>query len=168
MRSSKIRLRKLKLRLRDKRFANHKAPSTAIWQQPLQSVLAHRGCIATDLIFLFPCVLKVCISLNCIMPNQLIFSAHTADISMRKTECVFHNRIISRNLWSARSPDITPCDFYLWGRLKNAVYKTNPRILEELKCNIRDEINIISRGELQHVMGDFIKRCQKCMHNEGG
>ena len=50
MRSSEIRLRKLKLRLRDKRFANHKAPRTAIWQQPLQSVLALRGCSATDLI----------------------------------------------------------------------------------------------------------------------
>ena len=48
MRSSEIRLRKLKLRLRDKRFANHKAPCTAIWQQPLQSVLALRGCSATE------------------------------------------------------------------------------------------------------------------------
>ena len=27
-------------------------------------------------------------------------------------------------------------------RLKNAAYKTNPRTLEELKRNIRDEINI--------------------------
>ena len=45
-----VRLRKLKLRLRDKRFANHKAPCTTFWQQPLQSVLALRGCSATDLI----------------------------------------------------------------------------------------------------------------------
>ena len=51
MRSSEIRLRKLKLRLRDKRFANHKASCTAIWQQPLQSVLALRRCSATDLFF---------------------------------------------------------------------------------------------------------------------
>ena len=49
MRSSEIRLRELKLRLRDKCFANHKAPCTAIWQQPVQSVLALRGCSATDL-----------------------------------------------------------------------------------------------------------------------
>ena len=49
--TSEIRLRKLKLRLREKRFANHKAPCTAVWQQPLQSVLALRGCSATDLIF---------------------------------------------------------------------------------------------------------------------
>ena len=48
MRSSEIRLRKLKLRLRDKRFANHKAPCTVVWQQPLQSVLALRGSSAMD------------------------------------------------------------------------------------------------------------------------
>ena len=52
MRTSEIRLTKLKLRLRDKRFANHKARCTAIWQQPLQSVLALQGCSAMDLIFL--------------------------------------------------------------------------------------------------------------------
>ena len=50
MRSSKVQLRKLKLQLKDKRFANHKAPCTVIWQQPLQSVLALRGCGA---MFLF-------------------------------------------------------------------------------------------------------------------
>ena len=49
MRSSEIQLRKLKLRLRDKRFANHKAPCTVIWQQPLQLVQALQGCSATEL-----------------------------------------------------------------------------------------------------------------------
>ena len=49
MRSSEIWLRKLKLRLRDKRFANHKAPCTAIWQQPLPSILALWGFSTTDL-----------------------------------------------------------------------------------------------------------------------
>ena len=80
---------------------------------------------------------------------------------MREIECVFHDRIISRDLWPARSPDMAPCDLYLWGRLKKAVYRTNPRTLDELKHNIRDEINNINRGELQRVMGNFIKRCQK-------
>ena len=46
VRSSETRLRKLKLRLRDKRFANHKA----IWKQPLQSVFTLRGCSAMDLL----------------------------------------------------------------------------------------------------------------------
>ena len=44
--------------------------------------------------------------------------------------------------------------------LANAVYKTNQRTLEELKRNIRDEINNINKGELPRVMENFIKRCQ--------
>ena len=44
-----IRLRKLKLRLKDKRFDYHKATCTVIWQQPLQSVLALRSCSTMDL-----------------------------------------------------------------------------------------------------------------------
>ena len=38
VRNSEDRLRKVKLMLRDKRFDNHKAHCTPIWQQPLQSV----------------------------------------------------------------------------------------------------------------------------------
>ena len=45
--------------------------------------------------------------------------------------------------------------------------KTNQRTLEELKGKIRDEINI-NRGELQRVTCNFVKRCQKCMDDEGG
>ena len=37
-------------------------------------------------------------------------TAHTADISMREIEFAFHDRIISRDIWPARSPDMTPCD----------------------------------------------------------
>ena len=57
------------------------------------------------------------------------------------------------------------CNFCLWGRLKNAVYKTNPCILDR---NIRDEINNINREQLQRVVGNFVKRCQKWLDNEDG
>ena len=56
MRSSEIRLRKLKLRLRDKRFANRKAT----WQQPLRSVLSLRGFNATDFIIIIMSRYKNC------------------------------------------------------------------------------------------------------------
>ena len=65
---------------------------------------------------------------------------------MREFERVFHDRIISRDLWPAPSHDMTTLRFLY---LKNAVYKTNSCTLEELKRNIRDEINNINRRELQ-------------------
>ena len=80
---------------------------------------------------------------------------------------MLHDRISSRDLWPSRSPDMNSCDLYLWDILKNAAYRTNPRTLEKLKRNIREEINNINRRELQRVMWNFIKMFQKCMDNEG-
>jgi hypothetical protein len=45
-------------------------------------------------------------------------------------------------------PDLTPCEFYLWGSLKYKAYKTNPHTLEEPRPNIHSEISTISGEEL--------------------
>jgi len=53
---------------------------------------------------------------------------------------LFGNRVISRFgdiLWPPRSPDLSVCDFFLWGYLKNRVYTTRPRTLDELKQRIQ-------------------------------
>jgi hypothetical protein len=39
-----------------------------------------------------------------------------------------------------RSPDLTKLDFFLWGHMKNNVYSSKPRNLEELRFNITNEI----------------------------
>jgi hypothetical protein len=64
-------------------------------------------------------------------------------------EGVFGDRIIKCGLWPAYSPDLTPCDFYLWGNLMDKVYRTNPHTEEELKERIRREILEVSLEELQ-------------------
>ena len=60
-------------------------------------------------------------------------TAHTARVSMAAVSEVFGDRVISRGLWPPRSPDLTPPDFYLWGKLKGSVYGNNPRTMDELK-----------------------------------
>ena len=49
-------------------------------------------------------------------------TAHTAEESMNKIREVFEDRVISAGVWPSRSPDLTVCDFYLWGNLKGKVY----------------------------------------------
>jgi hypothetical protein len=41
-------------------------------------------------------------------------TAHTATYSINVLNEVSENRLISCGLWPARSPDLNPCDFYLW------------------------------------------------------
>ncbi len=45
----------------------------------------------------------------------------------------FEDHLISEGQWRARSPDLTPLDFFLWSFLKNQVFLTEPADKEELK-----------------------------------
>ena len=49
---------------------------------------------------------------------------------------VSRNSIHGRD-WPARSPDLNPLDFFLWGYLKSQVYSPWPNKLDELETNIR-------------------------------
>ena len=37
-------------------------------------------------------------------------------------------------------PDLTPCDYFLWGCLKTKVFVTKPRTIADLKQRIQDEV----------------------------
>ena len=65
--------------------------------------------------------------------------------------------------WQARSPDLIPCDFYLWGYLKSRVYVNRPRSLQDLQANIREEIANIPADTLVNTKNRFIQ----CMDNGG-
>jgi hypothetical protein len=80
---------------------------------------------------------------------------------------VFENRLISRGLWPARSPDLNPCDFYLWGDLKDKVYSNNPHTLVDLKQSIRETISSIEVSELKLVSNNLFKRLEACIRAEG-
>jgi hypothetical protein len=90
---------------------------------------------------------------------------HTAKETIRALRCVFgeinrEDRIISKCLWPPRSPDLNPCGFYLWGKLKSVVYlyANNQHDLEALKQNIREAIYNIQQLELQQVSRNLFKR----------
>jgi hypothetical protein len=51
------------------------------------------------------------------------------------------DRIISRDLWPAHSPDVTPRNLNLWEELKDEVYRMNTHTEEELKENIGREFS---------------------------
>jgi hypothetical protein len=73
---------------------------------------------------------------------------------------IFGERVISRNLWPPRSPDLTPPDFYLWRTAQSAVYRDRPRTLSDLKTAIAAYIRNISPADLQKVFANKIKRVQ--------
>ena len=66
----------------------------------------------------------------------------------------FPNRWIGRDgpiPWSPRSPDITPLDFFLWGYLKDIVYKTKVWDIDDLKQRIPNAMTTIDEAMLQQT-----------------
>jgi hypothetical protein len=72
--------------------------------------------------------------------------------------------------WPARSPDLTPCDFFLSVVIKDNVYKKKARNLMQLQQNICEAFDKLKEREdhLSHVMLSLPERYQKCIYLAGG
>lgn len=69
--------------------------------------------------------------------------------------------------WPARSPDLNPLDFFLWGYLKSRVYINKPESLDELKLRIETEIRNIPQNWLNNTIDGFIHRLHYCQEVNG-
>ena len=69
--------------------------------------------------------------------------------------------VISRHFpltWPPRSPDITPCDFWLWGFLKDNIYSRRQVSVTDLKDNIRCQVLDIRADSLQLAVENTVLR----------
>lgn len=85
----------------------------------------------------------------------------------------FHGKVISRGspvAWPARSPDLNPLDFFLWGYLKSLVYRNPIESVDELKERIIMSCETIRRipGVFERVRKSMTKRLNRCIEMHGG
>ncbi|KAL4130992.1 hypothetical protein QTP88_008352 [Uroleucon formosanum] len=83
--------------------------------------------------------------------------AHNAIIVRRHLDQIFPNRWIGTFdviPWPARSPDLTPLDFFLWGYLKTVVYADSPVNLQDLK-KIQAACDILSEKQIKAATSNF-------------
>ncbi|GBM51178.1 hypothetical protein AVEN_254594-1 [Araneus ventricosus] len=74
-----------------------------------------------------------------------------------------NGRINSRHFptsWPPRSSDLNPCDFWLWGYLKDVVYGRPIANLSELKNRITQHIHNITTETLRSVVEHTVLRFQ--------
>lgn len=69
--------------------------------------------------------------------------------------------------WPARSPDLTPMDYFLWGFIKNYVYQRQFDNIEELQRLVREAFASISPEMLQTVLASSVTRAYLCLENGG-
>jgi len=97
-------------------------------------------------------------------------TAHTARASMTFVRQMFSQHVVSRFgdvPWPPRSPDLSACDFFLWGYLKSKVYVRKSRTVDDLKVSIREEIATVPQEMLVNVMQNIEQRLRTRVRQEG-
>ncbi|KAJ8947291.1 hypothetical protein NQ318_014188 [Aromia moschata] len=130
--------------------------------------------------------------LDRIFPEQLPVLLENVPLQLLSNMCFHHNgapphkaRIVQQYLnetygenwigingpipWAPKSPDLTPLDFFLWGTLKNKVYRTLSVNLEHLKQKIRNACDELSGEMLRKAsVREGGQRLDKCLEVGGG
>jgi len=70
--------------------------------------------------------------------------------------------------WPAKSPDLNPLDFFLWGHCKEVIYRKSPEDLEDLNDKLHYAIWSIDNDILQKTQRSLLKRLRACVAMDGG
>lgn len=95
---------------------------------------------------------------------------HSSRNVRRFLDATYTNRWIGRGgpqHWPARSPDLTPVDFFLWGHLKNYIYREPLRNREELHNRIVEAVASISPEMIRNTQRSLLRRARLCIDTNG-
>ncbi|VVC25243.1 Hypothetical protein CINCED_3A021518 [Cinara cedri] len=65
------------------------------------------------------------------------------------------------------SPDLTPCNFYLFTKIKTALKRIHFRFVEKVKTKAADLLKGLASKELQHCFEQWKTRMKRCIINGG-
>ncbi|GBL77271.1 hypothetical protein AVEN_41724-1 [Araneus ventricosus] len=69
--------------------------------------------------------------------------------------------------WMPNSPDATPCDYFLWGHLKNKLNKRRVSTLRGLQKANREEVKKIPQETILRALKSWSKCCRQIYFAEG-
>jgi hypothetical protein len=88
----------------------------------------------------------------------------------------FQQRIVSNRFpqqfqcgfsWPPCSPDLNPCDYFLWGYLKDKVFSSALRTPPELNKRIKESCAHVRSGMLTSAVQNFVLRRQAVRESQG-
>jgi hypothetical protein len=91
--------------------------------------------------------------------------AHFSAQTQQHLNTQFPDRWLGRGgpvLWPARSPDLNPLDFFLWGHLKEIVHRDPPTDMEDLTKKFDAAVTTIDADMLRHVQANIPRRAVTC------
>ena len=71
--------------------------------------------------------------------------------------------------WPARSPDLTPLDYFYWPHLKNQLYQHQAEYgnLDELRAKVLEISREITEDQIKNAINSYEKRLFMCLDNDG-
>ena len=97
---------------------------------------------------------------------------HFAIVVRQLLDNQLNNRWIGRGgsiQWPPRSPDLSVCDFWLWGYIRNELYKPpRPSTATTLKERLMDLLDNIPKSMIRKAYESFTRRCKLCEESYGG
>jgi hypothetical protein len=69
--------------------------------------------------------------------------------------------------WPSYSPDLNPCNYFLWGFLKDTVYKNNLHTTEELQHEISATVISVTEETPARDVRNFRYRLQMVLDTDG-
>ena len=86
---------------------------------------------------------------------------------------LFGERVLSlhtSNGWPPRSPNLTHCDFFIWGYLKDKIFRIPPRFLNVPRQKIITESNLLreNRDFITRSVQHMRSRADTCVHKGEG
>ena len=96
---------------------------------------------------------------------------HTANRVREWLTSKFGDRLISRftdRPWPARSPDLSPLDFWFWSECIKTLRKDPPKTLEELKSTVDAFANLLSPQQVESAVKNILPRARACIERNGG
>lgn len=95
---------------------------------------------------------------------------HNAHIVATRLHTLFPNKWIGTRgviAWPARSPDLNPLDFFLWGALKNNIYRNNFEHVDDLKNCLTQALRDIPRRTIYRAINNTKRRLTRCINEQG-
>lgn len=97
--------------------------------------------------------------------------AHWSIDVRRYLDVAYPNKWIGRGgpmRWPARSPDLNICDYFLWGHIKQIVYRNDVQNRDTTRTLIVDAFQSIPSDILQRATEDLPRRLNLCLQRHGG
>ena len=96
--------------------------------------------------------------------------SHTTKPNLEFLRSHFGDRIISNFCtpkWPARSPDLSPLDYWFWNGAATFIRKRQPQSFEDIKQGLSDYIATVSEDEIRRSVQHFRKRIEACLAVNG-